>query len=205
MKRSVLLSQLVFVSIMSVLVFSAPAWAHHILGVPHYAYDEAYPQTPVLTYRADVGSYELKMTGNPGKPRPGQRCSLHVYIRDPKSGAVFDDTVTLSVFRDQLVGADPIIYGPIKGRIEEAMYKFFPTFDEEANYRVRIEFEADGEPWIIDLPMVAGEPGSPWAVLGSIAAGVGVFLIVVRALRIKMKRRERVANAALQRAEGVPF
>lgn len=205
MKTSIALRQIVFVSALSALLLALPAWSHHILGVPHYAYDEAYPQTPVLTYRVDVGSYELKMTGNPGKPRPGQRCSLHIYIRDPKSGAVFDDVVTLSVFRDRLVGEDPLIYGPIEGRLEEAMYKFFPTFDQEANYRVRIEFEADGEPWIIDLPMVAGEPGSPWAVLGSIAAGVFVFLIVVRATRIKIKRREKISIAALERAEGGPF
>jgi hypothetical protein len=47
-------------------------WAHHILGIPHYAYDEQYPQTPVLTYRVDAGANELKMTGYPG---PGTRAS----------------------------------------------------------------------------------------------------------------------------------
>ena len=42
--------------------------AHHIMGVPHYAYDELYPQTPVLTYKANLQNYRIEMTANPGKP-----------------------------------------------------------------------------------------------------------------------------------------
>ncbi len=169
----------------------APSAAHHILGIPHYAYDEQYPQTPVLTYRVDAGAHEVRMTGYPGVPAPGERCSLHVYIRRASTGAAFDDKVTLTVTEDRLIGTDPIVYGPVTAGLEEAVYKFFPTFDSEANYSARIEFEADSEPWIIDLPIVVGEPGSPWIVLGSVAAATVIFLVFVRAMRIKRRRREK--------------
>jgi hypothetical protein len=172
-----------------VLLCAAPALAHHILGIPHYSYDERYPQTPVLTYRVDAGAYEVKMTGYPGMPKPGDRCFLHVYIRGLESGAPFDDRVRLTVTRDRLIGADPVVYGPIESRLEEAVYKFHPEFTLEANYVARIEFEADGAPWVIDLPIVVGEPGNPWAVLGGVGVAAILFLLVVRAIRIKMRRR----------------
>jgi len=165
------------------------ALGHHILGIPHYAYDEQYPQVPVLTYRVNAGSYEVKLTGYPGKPEPGDFCSVHVYIQHLETGEPFDGAVSLTVLRDRLVGPDPVIYGPMTSTLEDAVYKFFPKFEDEANYTIRVEYEADGAPWILDLPMVIGEPGSPLALLAGVAAGVILFLVVIRALRIKRRRR----------------
>ncbi len=164
--------------------------AHHILGVPHYSYDEQYPQAPVLTYLVATGPYEVRMTGYPGRPSPGERCSFNIYIRRAGDASPFDGQVTMRVLRDRLIGRDPVVYGPVEAALEEAVYKFYPRFDEVSNYIVRVEFEADGAPWTIDLPIVVGEPGSPWTVLGGVVAGLALFLIMVRAIRIKLRRRE---------------
>lgn len=172
------------------------AEAHHILGIPHYAYDEQYPQTPVLTYRVDAGANEVKMTGYPGVPEPGEQGSLHVYIRRRETGKLFDGPVTLTVMEDRLIQSDPVVYGPITARLEDSLYKFYPQYAAEANYVVRIEFEADGAPWTIDLPIVVGEPGSPWLVLGGVGGATLIFLIVVRAVRIKMRRGDYVVGKA---------
>jgi ferredoxin-type protein NapH len=169
--------------------FVRDAGAHHILGIPHYAYDERYPQVPILTYKVMAGALEVEMTGYPGMPKPGEQCFLNVYIRDPESGATFDGAVSLEVLRDRLIGSDPVVYGPVTAALEEAVYKFYPRFESESNYTVRIRWEADGAPWILDLPMVVGEPGSPWAVLGGVGGGLLLFLIGIRAARIKMRRR----------------
>jgi hypothetical protein len=176
----------------TLLLGAGPAAAHHILGIPHYAYDEQYPQTPVLTYKVEAGPYDVKMTGYPGIPQPGERVSLHVYIRERRSGMPYDEGVTLTVTRDRWIGADPIVYGPMQATLEEAVYKFFPELPVEANYTARIAFEGRVEPWSIDLPMVVGEPGSPWAVLGGVAAATAVFLLVMRAVRIKIRRRQLI-------------
>jgi NapH/MauN family ferredoxin-type protein len=170
-------------------VLPIEANAHHIMGIPHYAYDEQYPQTPVLTYRIDAGPYELRMTGYPGHPKPGERSSIHVYINRRENGALYGQTVQATVFQDALIGDDPIVYGPQDAMIEERVFKFYPTYEDEANYIVRISFDVEGVPWMIDLPIVVGEPGSPLTVLGSMAAGVVIFIIVIRAIRIKMQRR----------------
>lgn len=163
--------------------------AHHILGIPHYAYDEQYPQTPVLTYRLEAGPYDVRMTGYPGKPTPGERCTLHVYLRRMDDGALFEGSVRMTVIQDQFIGEDLVVYGPALAEIEERLFKFHPTFPDEANYLIRIEFEVEDVPWIVDLPMVAGEPGSPWTVLGSTVFGLFAFVVVIRAIRIKRQRR----------------
>jgi hypothetical protein len=176
-------------TLLALLFCSVSAWGHHILGTPHYAYDEEYPQTPTLTYSAEMGAYKVDMTCFPGKPKPGDNTSLHFYIQHLETSQPFSDSVTLTVFKDHLMGDDLIVYGPIEGELEEAMFKFFPQFMDEANYIVRLEYFADGAPWILDLPIVAGEPGSPWKVVGGIAIVFGVFFIVIRAIRIKKARR----------------
>ncbi|MBT4136292.1 MAG: hypothetical protein HOE48_00170 [Candidatus Latescibacteria bacterium] len=171
------------------IAFPINVCAHHILGIPHYAYDEQYPQTPVLTYRLEAGPYEVRMTGYPGKPTPGERCTLHVYLSRMDDGALFEGSVKMTVIQDRLIGEDRVVYGPALAEIEERLFKFHPTFPDEANYLIRIEFEVEDVPWIVDLPMVAGEPGSPWTVLGSTVFGLVAFVVVIRAIRIKRQRR----------------
>ena len=170
------------------LCMAYPAAAHHILGVPHYAYDEQYPQTPVLTYKADLHGYQIEMTAFPGKPEPGERTSIHVYIRNKHTGEVHDDTVTLTITHDRLLLAEPVVYGPIEAELEESMYKFFPNFDREGNYSLALAFEAGGDHWVIELPMQVGEPGSPWAALGGGGAALVALLAIVRAVLIQRAR-----------------
>ncbi len=182
------------VLLFALLAWAPPVQAHHILGIPHYAYEEDYPQAPVLTYRVQTGPYEVKMTGYPGTPVPGESSSLHVYIKDAQQGAPFGGGVRLTVIEDRMIGEDPVVYGPVDARLEDRIYKFYPRFESEGNYTARIEFDAAGAPWKIDLPIVVGEPGSPWVVLAAVGAGVLLFLLVVRAARIKIERR-RLATA----------
>ena len=166
--------------------------AHHILGIPHYTYDEMYPHTPILTFSLVAGPYDVKMRGYPGMPRPGERCTLHIDMKRLDNDAVFQGEVTLQVMQDHWFGEDPVIYGPSTAKIEERVFKFYPEFPEAANYTVRFSFEVDGVPWTVDLPMVAGEPGSPWTVVGGVGFGLFGFLIVIRAIRIKRQRQLRL-------------
>ena len=175
---------------------ASEANAHHILGIPHYAYDERYPQVPVLTYRIEAGRHAVELTGYPGMPEPGEQCFINVYIRDLETNISFDGMVTVQVLRDRFLSSDPVIYGPAQAELEESVYKFYPQFGDAANYTLRISFEDEGQPWIIDLPMVVGEPSSPWKVLAGVGAGLALFLLMIRALRIKQQRRARLASQA---------
>jgi len=181
-----------------------PAAAHHILGVPHYAYDELYPQTPVLTYKANLHTYRIEMTAYPGKPEPGERTSIHVYILNTETGMIHDGDVTLTITRDRALLPEPVVYGPIEAEVEEAMFKFFPNFERTGNYSLELSFEGSDDEWIIELPMQVGEPRSPWLAIGAGGATLLALLIGLRAFRIKKKRAERVSSAVpLPEAEPV--
>ena len=184
-------------SYVTVLLIAAPTLAHHIMGIPHYSYDEQYPQTPILTYVVELGPHEVRMTGYPGIPNPGERCTLHVYIVEIDGGAPFVGDVTLTAFRDRLLAQDEAIYGPARAELEERVYKFYPEFEHEANYYRRLEYEAEGVPWIIDLPMVVGEPGSPWLTVGLVVGGMVLFVVVIRAIGIKRRRAARRSARAV--------
>lgn len=171
------------------------AAAHHILGTPHYAYDEEYPQTPVLTYRVNLGDLDVRMTGYPGHPEPGQQWSLSVYILDGE-GELFDDTVSLTVKRERWFGPNPLVYGPMNARLEEAVYKFYPRFDDEGNYQVELALASGGTSWTVELPVVVGAPSSPVALLTGIVFAAGALAVVARAISIKRRRREKLKPSA---------
>jgi len=181
--------------ILALLLGGPAVRAHHILGIPHYAYDERYPQVPVLTYLADAGPIEVRLTGYPGKPAPGEQCFINIYLKEIATGEPYATEVTFRVFLDRMLGGDELIYGPVTAGIEDAVYKFYPRFEDEADYRLRIDFTAEGAPWTIELPMVVGQPGSPLKVVLLAGGAVLLFLLVVRALRIKLQRARQAAKA----------
>lgn len=203
MRRSSTVTQAIAAMVLILFCFVAIADAHHIMGIPHYAYDEQYPQTPVLTYKVQAGRYQVRMTGYPGKPKPGESCALSVYITRVKDKEPFQGQVTLTIKEDQVFGEDKVIYGPKEALWESGVYKWTPIFHNESNYVARIHFDADGAPWDIDLPMVAGQPGNPWTVILTVFGSVVAFLVITRAIRIKLARQEK-QKMRLQEKEATP-
>ena len=171
------------------IVLATAAPAHHILGIPHYAYDESYPQAPVITYAVVAGPYVLKVTGYPGKPAPFERSEIHAYVfRESDESDVYSGPIHARLERDSLMGPE-VVWGPIDTRFEENLHKLTPTFGDEGNYRVRFELELEGQPYEIDFPMVVGDPPSPAATLLSWLGGLVALVVVVRAIHIKQRRR----------------
>ena len=69
------------------LIFGFPmitrvVYAHHIMGIPHYSYDENYPQAPVLKLVEIVGDWKIQLTGYPGQPKPwGTYRNAYLHLR----------------------------------------------------------------------------------------------------------------------------
>jgi hypothetical protein len=163
-------------------------FAHHILGIPHYAYDEEYPQAPVITYRVEAGPYLLNLTGYPGKPTPQELCQMHVYVRrtaDEKD--IFAGPIQVAIHREKFLGEE-CVFGPRETRFDENLHKFSPVYGEEGRYRVRLEMMLEGEPYEIDFPMIVGNPPDPWTPILSWLAAAAFLIVVVRAIKIKMHR-----------------
>lgn len=168
----------------------SPAAAHHILGIPHYAYDKEWPQAPVLKLVEPVGEWEVQLTGYPGRPKPGVRADVTVYAWEPKTGRVYDGDMRLEAALLGALSGPRTFYGPELSRRNGTLQKFSVTYPEDGNYELTLHLTAGGVPSTLRFPLVVGDPPSPWKGLGLGAGGFGLFLVVVRAVRIKRARRE---------------
>lgn len=178
-----LLGPLVFV-----LGVASPACAHHILGLPHYSYKENYPQAPTLEYPATTGPYDVLMTSFPGHAVPGERTTIAFYIKDRHTNSPYDLRVSLRVLQTSTFGSNRIILEPTVHEPAANQHKYFVVFPDDGEYIVELTMEVEGRSEVIPFLMVAGQPSAAASILISAAAGLAVFLLVVRAIRIKRLR-----------------
>lgn len=174
------------------LLFAAPAAAHHILGIPHYAYEKEWPQAPVLKLVEKVGEWEVQLTGYPGRPKPGVRADVTVYAWESESGRVYEGEMRLEAAEVRALAGPRTFYGPEAGRRNGTIQKFGLVYPTDGNYELTLHLTAGGVPSTLRFPLVVGDAPSPWSGLGLGAAGFGLFLVVVRAIRIKRARRTAV-------------
>ncbi len=177
-------------------VLAAGLDAHHIMGIPHYAYDKNYPQAPVITYKVAAGPYIVELTGYPGKPVPGEMAQMHAYVyRKGAKRDVFTGKIVARVDKKEL-GGRRTVFGPVTTRFEEKLHKFSPTYKEAGKYIVRFEMQIEGQPYQIDLPIVVGDPASPLGVVAKWLGALVLFVVVIRAVKIKLERARRAAAPA---------
>ncbi len=172
------------------------AFGHHILGIPHYAYDEDYPQAPVITYLVAAGPYEVHVTGYPGKPAPGELTQIHAYVvRADDPAAIRSEPLEVRIEKDGLFGPS-VVWGPEPTRFDENLHKCSPIFPEEGNYRIRFDLLLEGQPYEFEFPIVVGDPSHPLSALAGWGGAFLLLVLVVRAAKIKLDRRARALGGA---------
>ncbi len=175
---------------------AAPAQAHHIIGIPHYAYDKSYPQAPVLRLRDKIGPYEVTLTAYPGNPKPGEKSEIHVYVTDPATNTPYEKSVLLEAYRLKIFGFQEKIADAGEGLVDMGLHKFQVFYPAVANYEVVLVLPGLDGTSTLRLPMVVGEPGSPWRDLALFGGSFLGLAVVVRAVKIKRARaaaREKIA------------
>jgi ferredoxin len=171
------------------------AEGHHILGLPHYSYKENYPQVPTLEYPAIVGPYDILLTSYPGKPVPDETASLSIYMKHSTTGIPFDKPITVRVVQTFTFGRSREIFKPTVSEPIEQPHKMAVTFPEDGEYIVEVTMVVEGKTEVIPFVMVAGEPSATLSVIVAIIAGLILFIIVVRAIKIKRDRRMKNNSA----------
>ncbi len=173
---------------------SSFAQAHHILGLPHYSYKENYPQAPTLEYPATTGPYDVLMTSFPGHPVPGERTTIAFYIKDRNTGLPYELPVSMRALKTATFGANTVIMEPLIHEPTTNQHKYFVTFPDDGEYIVELTMDVEGKPEVIPFLMIAGAPTATKSVVIAIGAGLGSFLLVVRAVKLKRDRRRRLEN-----------
>jgi|CXWL01.1.fsa_nt_gi ferredoxin-type protein NapH len=174
---------------------AAPAGAHHIIGIPHYAYDTSFPQAPVLRLRDKVGPYDVTLTAYPGAPKPGEKSEIHVYVTDPTTNLPYQNTVLLEAYHVKVFGFRDKIADAGEGLVDMGLHKFHVVYPYVANYEVVLVLPGLDGISTLRFPLVVGEPSSPWRDLSLFSGGFLSLFVVVRA--IKIKRTRAAAREAL--------
>lgn len=170
------------------LLIPSQARAHHILGLPHYSYKENYPQAPTLEYPATTGPYDVLMTSFPGHAVPGERTTIAFYIKDRNTGLPYEHPVSLRVLQTATFGANKVILDPTIHEPTTNQHRYFVIFPQDGEFVAELTMDVEGKPEVIPFLMIAGQPSAAKSIVIAVIAGLGVFLLAVRAIRIKRKR-----------------
>jgi ferredoxin-type protein NapH len=181
--------------LLSVLLWPQFGMAHHILGIPHYAYKENYPQVPTLEYPATVGSYDILMTSYPGKPKPGEPANLAFYIKNRQTGVPYARPVTVRVLQPRIFASDRILQAATSIEPFDKTHKLSVTFPDDGKFLVELSLTGGSHPEVVPFIMVVGEPPSTVRALLVLTVILVLGCIVIRAILIKRRRRARGARS----------
>lgn len=177
------------------MLVAGAAQAHHIIGIPHYAYDESYPQLPFVEIVATSGDWDIRMTYMPGIIEPGQRVRFKLYAVHRETREPLREDLVGQVRRVRF-GARPEAAAPAfpirvgKGP-EGNDYKFFQEFPSYDAYEVLVRFEfPDGAVEEIPFPVTVGVTDDT-PVLGG-----AILLVLAAALTVRyLKGKEAGGDA----------
>lgn len=164
---------------------AAPVAAHHIMGIPHYAYDENYPQLPFVEVTAQSGAWDLRFTYFPGLIQPGERIRFKLYGRHRESGEPLRVPLVAQLRRRRFAAASEPLAEPFPLRVgkgpEGNDYKFFKTFPDYDSYEVLVRFPfPDGSVEEIPFPVDVGQSDDT----PLLAAAFGLLLAAVVTVRV---------------------
>ena len=186
-----------FVFACSLFVLMAPVFAHHVLGRPAYSLNEDSNTPPSMQVETQIGNYFVTYMVYPAFPRAGEPGRINLYASHMDSGEPFAGEVTFSVRDDVWFGSAPVEVLGVQPQDDSVFRQGF-VFSEDGDYVIRAEFQADGEPYLIDFPLRIGQPSA----VGPLTVAVLALLVVLIAANLfQRKRLQRDRIRAARREE----
>ena len=174
------------------------AAAHHVLGRPASSLSEDSNTPPGLQIETRVGDFFVTYMAYPAFPKPGQPGRVNLYVTGVNDGLPFQGDVIFKARAETWlswlgVGGDEVKLGtqPVDDNVFRQRY----LFEEAGEYLITAEFEAGGEPHIVEFPLRIGE--SSW--VGPI--GVAVVLLALVLLSVNMVQRRRAMTGKVRGAQ----
>ena len=182
-----------FVPLVLILLFSANAFAHHVLGRPAYSLNEDSNTPPSMEVETQIGKYFVTYMIFPAFPRPGEKGRINIYASRIDTGKALDVPVTFLV-RDDGWFADDTEEVLGTQEVYDGVYRQGFVFQKKGSYIVTAKFEADGEPYAIDFPLQIGETTSMLPV-GIAVGSIVLILVAVNILQRKRLMREKIRES----------
>ncbi len=154
------------------------AEAHHIKGIPHYAYTESYPQAPAFEELRRAGPFELRFTFF---TLPGTKnADFALYIKDTRGGKPYAGEVTMTVYAE---GESPAPDHWVRAyRNKNNIYKVGWVYETSGVYYVRVRFASGADAADQTFRIEVGESEANYWLLGTVALGVMALITVVAVL-----------------------
>lgn len=172
----------VFFALVCTLTWQA-AWGHHVLGRPAYALNEDSNTPPALQLEVQIGDYFVTSMVFPAFPRSGEPARVNLYAKHLDDGKPYTGEVRFLVRDDKWFADEPELLGVQPP--DDNVFRQGMVFSVDGNYIISAEFEADGEPYVIDFPLRIGSP----APVGPLGFTLGTITVVLVSVSIIQRRR----------------
>jgi hypothetical protein len=164
------------------------AAAHHVLGRPAYSLNEDSNTPPSMQAEVQIGDYMVTYMVFPAFPRPEQPGRINLYASRIDDGTPFQGQVTFRVRADSWFSWLGIGNNGEKLGVrppDDNVFRQGYTFHEAGDYIVSAEFQADGEPYVVEFPLRIGEPMP----VGPIGIVVGLLMVALVSVSMMQRRR----------------
>ena len=164
------------------------AVAHHVLGRPSYSLNEDSNTPPAMQSEVQIGDYLVTYMAFPAFPRPKQPGRINLYASRIDDGKPYDGEITFKVRleswrswfgfgnAEEKLGVQPP---------DDHVFRQGYLLNQAGDYIISVEFEADGEPYVIEFPLRIGAPPP----IGPMGIAVGLLLAVLIAVTVVQRRR----------------
>ncbi len=183
---------LVYSGVMILLSLVAPAQAHHVMGRPSYSLNEDSNTPPAMQVETRIGDYFVTCMVFPAFPRANEPGRINFYAVRVDTGAPYRGKVRFSVRDDGWFSSSPEEIGVQS--VDDNVFRQGFVFQHDGDYVITASFEADGQPYSIDVPLRIGQP-SRVGVVGMVVGLVLLLLLVVNVLQRHRISRDRVRDA----------
>lgn len=162
------------------------AHAHEVAGQPTHILSDDPDNPPSVQIETQIGQYHVTFMAFPAFPKPDEPGTVNLYASRIDDGQPFVGEVTFKVRDDRIFSSKEETIGT--QYIHDDVYLQGFLFKEVGDYIIRAEFEADGEPYSVDLPLTIGTPSS----LGTI--GVASIAILIALVTVNLVQRRRLQH-----------
>ena len=174
------------------LCLATAANAHHVLGRPAYSLNEDSNTPPSMQVETQIGNYFVTYMVFPAFPKPNERGRINLYAIHIDTGEPFQGEVTFKVRDDSWFQAKQEILGVQPS--DDNVYRQGFVFLNDGDYIITAEYEAGGEPYVIDFPLRIGALSGRIPIIGAIIVLFSV-LVGVSILQRKRLVRTKISSA----------
>ncbi len=177
------------------------AQAHHVLGRPAYSLNEDSNTPPALQAEVIIGDYMVTYMVYPAFPKPGEPGRISLHATHVKDGKPYQGEVSFKARGDTWLswlgfGGEAVTLGTQPP--DESVYRQRYEFHNAGDYIITAEFEAGGEPHVLEFPLRIGAPPG----IGPLGIIVGLLVIVLVTVGVVQRRRSLTGKIRAAHARG---